>query len=485
MNGDRPAPYNDPNFLAGLSDLDQDMDAGGPALSSMRGVVGPAPSAPAPSPVAPPLPLPPPVVEGGGRRRILDLFPPNEAPPPIFDALPAAPATDLPPAELAPPALAPPGAVPLPPPVPPPVVRPHSAMRSSALPSSASFYGLDELPFSPGIDARFLYQSDAYGRAAQQILGAIWRRERIVVLSGEPGIGKTMLCQSVIEQLDRRTLVSLVTDRFVSIDDLLRTVLVDLGVISASELAAGRLAQASHAELLGALRDFLVSIAPLQAFAVVILDGAEQLAPAALVEIAGLADVAGDDQLLQVILVGRPQLLATLARRELRPLAERVAVRCVLGPLAPDEVPGYVRQRLMTAGASPRVEFDDAALAHVHELSRGVPAAVNQLCDRALEAGVDRSSGVIDARAIEAAAHDLNLEPPMSAPMRLIRRAAMGLLLSLLVAAGAGAAALLFRADVEAFLSEWQNTPPAPAAPALPIPPPIDTVPAPPTYSGF
>jgi general secretion pathway protein A len=361
----------------------------------------------------------------------------------------------------------------------PPAVSPRlQASQTSEPLTYEAFYGLQEQPFSLSSDPTFLYHSVAHDRAAQAMLDAIRRRDGIVVLTGEVGVGKTMLCRALVEQLDRRTLTSLVADPFDAAEDLLKTVLVDFGVISREDVTDGPLARASRADLSDALRDFLFSLAPLQAFAVVIIDEAQRLSVDLLEQIRVVGELGGDEQLLQLMLVGHPALSATLAKPELRQLVRRVSARSSLGPLAGDEVAGYVTHRLGVAGTSPRVEFDDASIARLYELSGGVPRTINLLCDRALAVGWAASATTIDEQTVDSAAEDLDLALP-AFRRSLVRAAAILAVLALLALIGAAAGAFVFRADVSALIWRWQAAPAPPAGPHPALAPPYK--PAPPS----
>lgn len=386
-----------------------------------------------------------------GRRPLIDLFPPLAQTPPTAPPIAA-------------PSLAPP-----------PVRFPSPPSPAGETTAYETFYGLHERPFSLSTDPKFFYHSTTHDEVAQVLLGAIGRREKMVVLTGELGLGKTTLCRAVIDQLDRRTLTSLVTDPFVSAEDLLRTILVDFGVISRDDVARGRLKNQSRTDLIAALRDFLVSLAALQAFAVVILDDAQDLPIDVLEQIRLLAESVGDESLLQVILVGGPSLTKTLGRSELRQLNRSVTARCRLKPIAADEVFGYIAHRLAVAGTSPRVEFDDGAIARVHELSGGVPRVINLLCDRTLAAGFKVSASLLDRPLVDAAAEDLDLAPP-SARASTLQIAATMAAWMLLILLGAASAAFVFRADLSALVAEWQDVPPLPPQPRLVQPPPIEPI---------
>jgi general secretion pathway protein A len=234
--------------------------------------------------------------------------------------------------------------------------------------------------------------------------------------------------------------------------ELLGKLLLDFGVVSKDEVARGRLVNATDEALYAALHDFLVSLAPLEAFAVVMIDEAQNLPAALLDAIRLLANAVAGERLMQIVLAGQPQLLAPVGAS--RPTVAGVA--CTLGGIAADEMGGYVMHRLRVAGDSPRVEFDDEAIERLNELSGGRPRIVNILCDVALANGFDKSASVIDAELIDGAAEDLDLAPPSAASRGLAVRVGALVLLLLL---GAAAAVFAFRSDVSAILAHWKHTP--------------------------
>jgi len=188
-----------------------------------------------------------------------------------------------------------------------------------------------DTPFAEVPDLRFLYHSAEHDRALTELIASITRGDPIVVLTGDRGTGKTMLCRALVEHVDRRTMVSFVTAA-PSADYLLKRLLVDFGVISSDE-TAGQLASASRDDLSRALREFFASLAVLQASALVIVDDAHMLPPEVWMELGAICDHDGHRRLVQMLLVGEPSLRRTMRRGDVRPLERRVAFRVDLASL--------------------------------------------------------------------------------------------------------------------------------------------------------
>ena len=293
--------------------------------------------------------------------------------------------------------------------------RPLQDASASRAAASASltyepFYGLGEKPFSLSPDPRFLFRSPAHGPAFDELQAGIRRREGLIVLTGAIGTGKTTLCRSVLKQLDRRTFSSFVADPFVSREDLLKTLLVDFGVISIGDLTRGRFDGASRSDLSYPLYEFLDSLVPLQAFAVLVIDEAQNLSLPLLEEIRILSELERREKLLQVVLVGQPELRSSLRLPQMRQVDQRVSVRCELTALDAAGVAGYVNHRLAVAGrGESRVEFTGSALEAIHEGSLGVPRLINRICDRALQRAHASEWMQVDAPFVRAAIADLGL----------------------------------------------------------------------------
>jgi general secretion pathway protein A len=281
------------------------------------------------------------------------------------------------------------------------------------------FFGFREQPFSLAPNPRFLFESASHTAALAQVAYAIERREPLAVITGEIGIGKTLLCRTVLQRLERKTFVSVVNDPLLNRDDLLKHILQDFGVISRDRT---RLAPTSRHDLIHALQEFLASLAPLQAHAVLIVDEAQHLHPDVLEQIRLLSNV--DDErgtLLQIILVGQTDLDRLLGRPDLRQFQQRVSRRVQLAPLTEDELRLYIEHRLAVArsggsGApletAESVTFTTDAIEALAGLSGGIPRVVNIVCDRALEAAHAQWRRTIDAPLIQATAAGLGIPVP-------------------------------------------------------------------------
>jgi len=275
------------------------------------------------------------------------------------------------------------------------------------------YYGLDEKPFSLSTDPRFLYRSASHAPVLRDLVAAIQRREGLIVLTGDIGAGKTTLCRAVIEQLDQKTFTTFVPDPFVTREDLLKTMLVDFGVMSVDDLVKGRLKGASRPDLSFPLYEFLRSLEPLDAFAVLVIDEVQNLSLPLLEEIRILSDLEFGRKLLQVVLVGQPEFDEHLRLPRMRQIHQRVTVHCQLQPLDRQNVTGYVSHRLRTAGATAgRISVPPETLDLVYAASGGVPRLINLLCDKALAHGKTRHTTRIGPELVRLAMADLRMKVP-------------------------------------------------------------------------
>jgi general secretion pathway protein A len=271
----------------------------------------------------------------------------------------------------------------------------------------AAFFRLTERPFSLTSDPRFYFRSRSHARVFDALAAAIARRDSMMLVLGDLGVGKTTLCRTLLDLQERKSRAALVGNALLSPDDLLRLILQDLGAVPKKEIDEGRLAQADRAGLLEMFDAFLERLRESGDGAVVIVDEAHSLPPATrqqVIEIASLA--ANRDRVLQFLLAGQPSARGAVVA----PIFpdERISVRARLLPLERDECERYVIHRLAIAGGN-AVTFSNAAIDVIYSLSGGVQRLVNLLCERALQDGAAERANRIEPRMIESAASALDL----------------------------------------------------------------------------
>jgi general secretion pathway protein A len=358
----------------------------------------------------------------------------------------------------------------------PDVVTPHRRAAAELVPRPGplayeTFYDLREKPFGLSTDPRFYFHSNAHDRVALELLTAIRQPDGFCLVTGELGVGKTTLCRAIVGELDRRIVSSVVLEPVADAGALLNILLLDFGVMSRHD---PRETHAPGDELLDRLASFFRSLAPLRASAVVVLDEAHRQPPDVIAQLSALATDGAGQGLLQVVLVGPPSFALALKTPALRVIDSAMTVRSELGPLADDEIGGYVRHRLAVAGAQPRVDFDEAALRRIYDLSRGVPGVVNLLCDRALMGGFQQSASTIDVTLVDAAAVALDVSPPaMAERQTMVRAAIMAAALFALALLGAAGAAWVFGDALARTIVSWEGVPPPPSPPMLRASPPL------------
>jgi len=300
-------------------------------------------------------------------------------------------------------------------------VQPPSTPEASDQPLYEAFYGLREQPFALTTDPRFLFMGDAHRRAYEELLTGLRRREGLMLLTGDTGMGKTTLCRAVIAALGPRTFSALILNPYMSDAEVLRVILRDFGLVTREEIRNGAFAKADVPQLLDTLEGFLKSLVDLNSYAVVIIDEAQSLSAKVLDQIRVLGGIESDGRrLLQIILVGQPDLLTTIKSDALKALDDRISRRAVLGPLPPSDVDDYIQHRLTVAGGKDTIEFTTESVNLVAELTRGVPRRINLLCDRTLEAGRVEGTNVITPEIVQRAHQAATGQAPLAAarPMR-------------------------------------------------------------------
>jgi len=291
------------------------------------------------------------------------------------------------------------------------------------------YYGLKEPPFSITPDPRFVFLSERHRDALAHLLYGIGQGGSggFVQLTGEVGTGKTTLCRLLLEQLPENTRIALVLNPRLSPLELLETIGEELKL----DLTGRR---GSLKGLVDALNAYLLDAYAQGLRVVLIIDEAQNLSNEALEQVRLLTNLETPTQkLLQIILLGQPELREVLGQPELRQLAQRVTARYHLTPLSADETEAYVRHRLGVAGCS-RFPFSRLALRRLHHHSGGVPRVINVIADRALVAGYAHNLQLIGERQVDQAAAEALPTPVRSLP-RFRPAWAVGFVLLVLVAA--------------------------------------------------
>ncbi len=229
-----------------------------------------------------------------------------------------------------------------------------------------NFYGLKEKPFNPTPDPRFLYLTPGHREALAQLLYGVQEHKGFLVLTGEVGTGKTTLLRTLLTRLDGHTDVAFVFNSTLPFDELIEYILHDFGIAKAGE---------SRVERLVTLNNFLIERRRAGQNTVVIFDEAQNLQPATLEQIRLLSNFeTTTDKLVQILLVGQPELKAKLNLPELRQLKQRIGLRCTIPPLRLEETHDYIRRRLRIAGGQDLNLFGERAVGRIAEYSRGIPA---------------------------------------------------------------------------------------------------------------
>ncbi len=328
------------------------------------------------------------------------------------------------------------------------------------------YYGFVQPPFTLTPDPRFLYRSESHEEAITLLQQAIRRKEGFIVLTGDIGTGKTTSCRALLEQLDASVFTSLILNPFLSIEELLREVLLDFGVVSRDAVRSGRIAAASKHQLISTLHEFLLSLMPIHGSAVLIIDEAQHLSSQILEQIRIISNLeTNESKLLQIVLVGQLNLLDALGAAEMRQLDQRISIRATLKPLNRVEVEAYIAHRLWVARGSTAVTFEPAALDLVHAYTGGVPRIINLVCDRSLMQGAQMRVNRLTPAMIGEAAGSLGLRllTKVQPRRRKSDHAKTPRLAIASAAAVAIVAGLLWFAPIESLIDA--NPPPVPAPP--------------------
>ncbi len=267
-----------------------------------------------------------------------------------------------------------------------------------------SFFGLNEKPFSITPDPRYLFLSERHGEALAHLVYGVTESGGFVQLTGEVGTGKTTLVRTLLlNRMPENADVAVVLNPQITVHEFLLTICEELGIeVVGEKNSIKALTDALNQHLLRAHADGRRTI--------LVVDEAQNLAPAVLEQVRLLTNLeTAKQKLLQIILIGQPELRELLSRNDLRQLAQRITGRYHLEPLSREETAQYVEHRLRVAGALGEV-IDSGAKKAIFALSQGVPRLINVICDRALLGAYAQESRVINRRLIKRAAAEVSGE---------------------------------------------------------------------------
>jgi general secretion pathway protein A len=261
------------------------------------------------------------------------------------------------------------------------------------------YYGLTEPPFDITPNPRFLFYSAKHREAFNHLLYGIRERKGFVQLTGEVGAGKTTLCRAMLEQLEGNFATALILNPVMSANELMKAIAMEYG------LPVNGL---DRLDTLGVINQFLLQQVERGQDTVLIIDEAQDLTDELLEQVRLLSNLETDNRkLLQIVLMGQPELRDRLNNPRLRQLRQRITVRYHLPPLNRYEVNNYIQHRLEVAGAKGVPYFTQPALWRVYRYSQGIPRLLNAICDKALLAGFVSQRERIDFRMVGSAVREL------------------------------------------------------------------------------
>jgi general secretion pathway protein A len=280
------------------------------------------------------------------------------------------------------------------------------------------YFGLKGPPFSIAPDPRFLYMSAQHQEALAHLLYGMRSNGGFVLLTGEVGTGKTTSCRLLLEQIPGDTDVAFIINPRINVEEFLATLCDELGIVYPG-------GNSSVKVFVDRINAYLLDAHARSRRTVVIIEEAQNLSYDVLEQVRLLTNLETNERkLLQVIMIGQPELRDMLERPELRQLAQRITARYHLGPLTEDEVPLYIKHRLSVMGIQ-RGIFTDSACKTVFRRSSGIPRLINVICDRALLGAYVEGKDRIDRKMVNKAVSEVFGKGPSSRKMGAVRRAAV------------------------------------------------------------
>ncbi len=261
------------------------------------------------------------------------------------------------------------------------------------------YFGFKERPFTIAPNPKYLFMSERHREALAHLVFGVGESGGFVLLTGEVGTGKTTVCRCLLEQLPENTDIAFILNPKLSAIELLQTICDDLELDYKNDSD-----EITIKQLNDVLNKHLLESHAAGRHTILLIDEAQNLAPEVLEQIRLLTNLeTNEKKLLQIILIGQPELKAILAKNELRQLSQRITARYHLDPLTADETIGYISYRMAVAGSDATI-FQAKAIETIHKISQGVPRLINTICDRSLLGAYSRNQKKIDSSLVKQAA---------------------------------------------------------------------------------
>ncbi|MFH1645213.1 MAG: XrtA/PEP-CTERM system-associated ATPase [Candidatus Omnitrophota bacterium] len=262
------------------------------------------------------------------------------------------------------------------------------------------FFDLKECPFNITSDPHFLYLTNKHKEALSLLQYGVQQRKGFIEVTGDIGTGKTTLCRALINSLDSKTKTSYIFNPKLPVIQFIRAIIEDFGI---------EIRKKSKMDMIKALNRFLLEQLSCGNNAVLIIDEAQNLDNRVIEEVRLLSNLETEqEKLLQIILIGQPELKEKLRSPDLAQLKQRITIRYHLTPLNKDEIRYYIDHRLKIAGNKGQVTFTENSIEEIFSFSKGIPRLTNVVCDRALLMGYTKETRTIDADIIRKSASEIN-----------------------------------------------------------------------------
>jgi general secretion pathway protein A len=268
----------------------------------------------------------------------------------------------------------------------------------------AAYFGLKENPFKLAPQPRYLFLSEYHRDALNCLIYGIEEKKGFILVTGGIGTGKTTICRSLLKSLGDSVETALIFNTAISELDLLETMMTEYGI----SVPDG---QRSKKIYVDALNEFLLAKFAAGKNVVLLIDEAQNLSHGVLEQVRMLSNLETErEKLIQIVLIGQPELNNALMLPALRQLNERITVRHDLKPLTPSDVRSYIEYRLQVAGGPGSIRFTSGAFGLVYGFTEGIPRRINAVCDRALLIAYTKGVSAIDRKLIKLAVGDIGAD---------------------------------------------------------------------------